>query len=83
YYAVTGITRSWTEQPTLTFVAEEEGAYVLVDGGRMHIDYQQRWEEGDEWEDDETDVYSPFNYGTAVPVTVGDDGAVAVDLSAF
>lgn len=83
FYAVTGITRSWTEEPTLTFVDDEGAAYVLVEGGEMHIDFQQRWLETDDWEDDEVDVYSPFNYGTAVPVAVGDDGAVAVDLSGF
>ncbi|MGO2091553.1 MAG: hypothetical protein ACTH34_06760 [Microbacterium gubbeenense] len=82
-YAVTGIKRSWTQEPELTFVDDEDGAYVLVDGGRMHIDYQQRWDEDDDWEDDDTEVSAPFNYGTVVPVSVGDDGEVSVDLSEF
>lgn len=89
-YAVTGITRSWEEEPTLTFVDDEstEGPIVRVEGGVMLVDYQYRFDDEDDWEDEQDRESSPFGGGwfsssTDVPASVDDSGEVTVDLSEF
>ncbi|WP_029150152.1 nuclear transport factor 2 family protein [Microbacterium indicum] len=91
YGAVTGITRSWAEEPTYSFSTEDDASWfssdsgpaVVIEGGEMTIDYQWRYDDEDDWEDESDTEYSVYGYGTRVPVEANDDGTVTVDFSEF
>ena len=77
-YAVTAIERRWLREPAISF----DDGVVLIDGGEMKIDYKWRWSEDDTWEPDHRSYSHVFEM-IEVPVTIGDDGTLALDFSAF
>ncbi|WP_162893171.1 hypothetical protein [Microbacterium halotolerans] len=84
FMAITSITRSWEQEPTLTFENLEGRPVVAVEGGELRIDYKERYSEDDAWEPDYDTSSSPFGWsGLEVPVSANDDGEVEVDLSVF
>lgn len=48
----------------------------------MKIDYKWRWSEDDTWEPDHRSYSHVFEM-IEVPVTIGHDGTLALDFSAF
>lgn len=88
-YAVTAITRSWVNQPSIkvsdTLMKTADDKYqgsATISGGRLHIDYKWRFDEEDDWEDDHTEKYEVFSYGYQLHFSINKD-KLEIDWDGF
>ncbi|MGO2112720.1 MAG: hypothetical protein ACTH31_14030, partial [Pseudoclavibacter sp.] len=83
--AVTNIVRTWETAPTIRFEQRGDGGVVVVEGGELRIDFEQRRTESDPWTPNTFTDRSPWGSASSLElaVTTGSDGSIRVDVSPF